>query len=171
MGSRAVIQGLCAVFNAVAKQQEPGAPLRLALITPYSDTLHGEMASFFRERCGSWLDIAAQANFGLDRDTLVSSVQPESVLECAQACIRKRGEEVHCALLCCSALRVTGKGFIDHAEQVLGMPVLTSNQCLIWESLHIAARSPHTKVEVSEIKGILGYGRLFALDHPDDVPR
>lgn len=165
----AVIQGLKAVLSSVTELQEKEGPLRLAFISPYSDTLHGEMTAFFSSRCSPWLDVVAQTNFGLDRDTLVSSLEPQSVLQCAKNCIQR--SRVHCALLCCSALRVTSRGFIDNAEEVLGMPVLTSNQCLIWESLHTAAHSCSTRIEKSEIKGVLGYGRLFALDHPDDGSR
>ncbi|CAK0836695.1 unnamed protein product, partial [Prorocentrum cordatum] len=110
------------------------------------------------------------ANFDLNRDTLVSSVQPESVLGCAQECIRACGRPVDCALLCCSALRVTGEGFIDRAEQALGVPVLTSNQCLIWESLHAAAGSEDTAIQRSEVEAVRGYGRLFALGRPGEEP-
>ncbi|CAK0836698.1 unnamed protein product, partial [Prorocentrum cordatum] len=124
----------------------------------------------FVEACRPWLDVVAQANFDLNRDTLVSSVQPESVLGCAQECIRACGRPVDCALLCCSALRVTGEGFIDRAEQALGVPVLTSNQCLIWESLHAAAGSEDTAIQRSEVEAVRGYGRLFALGRPGEEP-
>lgn len=168
--SSAIIRALMAVHRRGAAQKEQGTSLRLALVTPYSDTLHGEMVTYFVEECRPWLDVVAQANFDLDRDTLVSSVQPESVIQCAHECIRSCGQQVDCALLCCSALRVTGEGFIDRAERALGVPVLTSNQCLIWESLHVAAGSQGTAVQRSEVEAVRGYGQLFALERPDGGP-
>ena len=54
------------------------------------------------------------------------------------------------------------------AEQTLGVPVLTSNQCLIWESLHVAAGSEGTALQRSEVEAVRGYGQLFSLERPDD---
>jgi len=58
-------------------------------------------------------------------------------------------------LICCSSLRVTTYDFINKLEKEIGIPVITSNQALIWDCL--------VKGDISseELLTIKGYGSLF----------
>ena len=70
----------------------------------------------------------------------------QTIIEAAK---ELNGDDVDGLFLSCTALNTAG--LIKPLEQRFGKPVLTSNQCLLWQSLRLAGdRTP-----------INGYGRLF----------
>lgn len=60
-------------------------------------------------------------------------------------------------MLCCSAMRVCGYGFIDELEQRLNLPVITSTQALLYHCLRESG-----PITVDEIRAVRGYGQLFS---------
>lgn len=165
---KALVNALTAVNNNAASGASGGdKKLRLAVLTPYSDRMHADMVASLQKGCGAWLDVIASDNLGIDRDTSVSAIAPSSIVGRAKFLVETvEGPAPDCVLLCCSALRVTGpKGFLDGVEQQLGgAPVLTSNQAMIWESLHLAAAAD--KIGAGEVRDVEGYGQLFGMRHP-----
>jgi maleate cis-trans isomerase len=113
-----------------------GACARVALVTPYLDEIHRRNVVFLEEE---GFDVVCSDNFGLRRDSETSAVTPEAILDRAAALVdgydggrRERNDaekdaekdvddlKVDVVFMGCSAMRVTGFGFIDAAEARLG---------------------------------------------------
>lgn len=127
----------------------------IALLTPYIDELHQKNINFLTN---NGFNVIVHHNLNLTKDSLVSSLNPESILEQAARLFNdnKLNVQPDTLFICCSAFRSTGYGFIDHIEKTLGVPVITSNQALMWECLD---KSP--KISQEEIRNVKGYGQLF----------
>ena len=94
----------------------------------------------------------------LENNSLTSSVTNESIEEIIDEMIAINSN-IHIFIIVCSALNVTNYGFIDKMEKKYGIVFTTSNQTLLWNSLHLAL--PNEKKNL--IKNINGYGKLFKL--------
>jgi maleate isomerase len=138
---------------------------KIGLLTPYVNELHQKNINFLKN---NGFNIVADHNLNLKTDSIISSVNPQSILECAKELINK-ADNIDVILIGCSALRSTGYGFIDYMEESLGVPVITSNQalmwhCLTWDRCCYAETEGLTKssnISKQEIRGIKGYGKLF----------
>lgn len=123
---------------------------RIALLTPYLDELHQlNLKMLAREG----IEVASHRNLGLATDSEISAVSPASILECANA-VDDPGAEAF--VIGCSAFRACSAGFIDRLEQILGKPVITSQQAFLWHLLRLAG--------VDDAVG--GYGSLLARQMP-----
>ena len=200
---RAVVNALLALYeeSRCKTQTECSSdrkrPLRLALLTPYMDSLHKTVADFLRREIPTEkLAIVAEDNLSIDRDYLVCRVTPTAIQQRCKEMVTRLppdgNSKIDAVFVCCSAFNVTGGrtesvNFIQNLEQDLGIPVLTSSQCLIWDSLHagVSARQSlslgideklggSTNAHERELllsseviqKQILKFGKLFKLSHP-----
>ncbi len=139
-----------AIINALHKINASN----IALLTPYSNELHQKNITLLKDNS---FNIVIHHNLNLTRDSLVSSLNPESILKQAKILVIHSNVKLDAIFICCSAFRSTGYGFIDHMEKTLGIPVITSNQALMWECLD---KSP--KISKEEIRSVKGYGKLFS---------
>jgi len=127
---------------------------RAALLTPYLDELHARNLSLLERR---GVEVVADRNLGLETDAEITSVSPHSLAELIQALDIRAAEVV---VVGCSAFRACAPGYLDALEELLGKPVLTSQQAFLWHLLRIAG--------VSE--SVAGYGALLRLPGPASRP-
>ena len=144
-----------ATINALQCFKNNTMQCNIGLLTPYVNELHIKYINFLTNYD---FNIVFDYNLSLSTDTKVTSLNPESILDYAKFII-KQNNNITVMLIGCSAFRSTGYNFIDHAEEILGIPVITSNQALIWQCLHKCSN-----IAKDDIKNIKGYGCLFR-DH------
>ncbi len=117
---------------------------RIAMLTPYVDEVNALVADYLE---GRGLEVTTLASFGLDTDIQMSTV-PTEAIERAVLDMDSTGAEG--VFICCTALRSVST--IAPLEQRLGLPVISSNQAMLWEMLRASGYS----------RPIQGYGRLMA---------
>ena len=116
---------------------------RISLLTPYSESVTSVLADYF-ERMG--LGILNALCLGLEDDRDIARVAPQSIVDAAlEAC----HPETEALFISCTALRAVP--VIDGLEARLGLPVVSSNQAMFWQSL----RQAGCDLPVS------GFGRLL----------
>ena len=131
------ISGAEAAFRTLGVQ-------RIAMLTPYVDEVNELVADYLE---GNGVSVTTLRSFGLDTDIQMSTVPPEAI-ERAALDLDTRGAEA--VFICCTALRSVST--IAPLEQRLGLPVITSNQAMLWEMLRASGYS----------RPVPGYGRLLA---------
>lgn len=131
------ITGAEAAFRAFGVQ-------RIAVLTPYVDEVNALIVEHLE---GDGFSVSTLASFGLDTDIRMSTVPPGAV-ERAALDLDLTGAEA--VFICCTALRSVGT--ITPLEQRLGLPVISSNQAMLWEMLRAGGYA----------RPIPGYGRLLA---------
>ena len=129
---------------------------RIGLLTPYIESVHNSNVKFLKDNA---IDAVVQHNLGLTQDTYTSSVAPKSISDLVQSIVKRHSnEKLDAFFIGCSAFRSTGYGFIDHLEQAINIPVITSNQAVLWQSLVLCEQI--TKEDLQRVKG---YGKLFSM--------
>lgn len=121
---------------------------RIALVTPYVPEVTAPMRAHL-ERHG--IETLSEVSFGQADDRTVARISEASTLEAmrrAVAAAREAGVEA--VFASCTNLR--SFGVIGAAEAELGLPVVSSNQALMWHMLRLAGADPAG----------WGPGRLFA---------
>ncbi len=131
------ITGAEAAFRALGVQ-------RIAVLTPYVDEVNEMVADYLE---GNGFSVSTLASFGLDTDIQMSTVPPEAI-ERAVLDLDPAGAEA--VFICCTALRSVST--IAPLEQRLGLPVISSNQAMLWEMLRASGYA----------RPVPGYGRLLA---------
>ena len=118
---------------------------RIVMLTPYIDEVN-EMLAEHLAREG--VDVLTLASFGLHTDIEITSV-PQDALAQAAARLDLTGAEA--LFICCTALRTAR--VIEPIERSLGLPVISSNQAMVWDMLRLAGyRDP-----------VHGFGRLLEM--------
>lgn len=130
--SSAAIQGL----QALGVQ-------KITLVTPYVDEVNQMLRNFFESH---HIEILNMSSFCLETDLQTAHIPPLVLQKAALAACHADAEGIFIA---CTAFRAMG--ILENLEAVLEKPALSSNQCLIWESLQ------HTGYP----KPIAGYGKLL----------
>ena len=102
---------------------------KISILTPYTQVVNSEMATYFVER---GLDILNIAGFGYDSDLDMTAISPQSI---ADAAIKTCRDDADLLFISCTAIRTTL--VIDQIEQAIAKPVISSNQALIWHSLKL----------------------------------
>ena len=124
---------------------------RISILTPYTRSVNDLLAAEFRERGFEILNIDG---FGLDRDIDMTGL-PVAVIE--EAARQIRHPDAEALFISCTAIRAAQA--VEALERDLDIPVVTSNQALVWHSLRLMENgSPVT-----------GFGRLFGL-HMEGEP-
>ncbi|MEB4592699.1 Asp/Glu racemase [Candidatus Thiothrix sp. Deng01] len=119
---------------------------RIALLTPYADTVGDVVANHFT---ANGFDIVAKASFKKLGDPDIARISPLSIYR--EAVALGSDERVDGVFISCTALRVSG--VIEAIERDLGKPVASSNQALAWQCLRLAGYHD----------ALNGRGRLFRL--------
>ena len=113
-------------FGTVLRQIERMQAKTIAVLTPYID----EVNQFFQEAMEQFdVEVSFINGMGLLRDQEIAAVQPEEILAFAQrekACIPSTAE---LCFFSCTNFRAAE--ICKELSQVLGMPVITTNQCII----------------------------------------
>lgn len=130
--------------------------LRIGLLTPYIESVHNNNVQFLSN---NGIDVVVQHNLSLTQDTFTSSVAPKSILDLVQAIVQKNSNvKMDAFFIGCSAFRSTGKGFIDQVEKKIQIPVVTSNQAVLWQALSLCEH-----ITKDDLKRVKGYGKLFSI--------
>jgi maleate isomerase len=119
---------------------------RLSLLTPYIDEVH-EREIAFLEANGFRVD--GSANLGINTNTEMAELSPEAILQWAANRVSPRADA---CLMSCTAIK--SAPVIYPLEQASGLPVLTSNQCMVWHLLQSNGIN----------RGVGRYGRLFSIE-------
>jgi len=106
---------------------------RVALLTPYVEDLSRRNQAFLEE---AGLKVVARRTMGLLLDTEITRVKQSSLLKLAKEMMTTTECDVFC--FGCGGLRTFSDGFIDRTERELGVPVVTSNQAMVWRMLRLA---------------------------------
>jgi maleate isomerase len=136
-----------AILNALTQL---GAK-RVSLLTPYIDEVHAREAAFLE---ANGIVVEGGANLGINTNTEMASLQPEAILHWAQENVR---DVADACFLSCTAIK--SAVIIERLEQALDMPVITSNQSMVW---HLIRSS-------NIFGGIKGFGKLFISDEADTM--
>jgi len=116
---------------------------RIAVFTPYIDAVNDPIRDFLSER---GIEVARLNGLGLTNDYDIAAVDEETI---TNAAADLDGDDVDGIFLSCTAL--TSAHLIAALEKRFAKPVLTSNQCLLWQTLRLSGYT----------KPIPGYGRLL----------
>ncbi|MBY5988936.1 aspartate/glutamate racemase family protein [Roseovarius atlanticus] len=117
---------------------------RIAMVTPYSAQVVAPMRTFLESR---GIEVVHNLSFGETDDRRVARITEASTHAAVTEAARAKG--VQAIFTSCTNLRTFG--VIDALESQLGLPVVSSNQALIW---HVLGRAG------TEARG-WGPGRLF----------
>jgi maleate isomerase len=117
---------------------------RIALLTPYVDSINQWMRRYFEER---GVPVPVMGSFTEENDNDASRISLESIE--AAALELGADPEVDGVFVSCTSLRLVAVA--ERLEARLGKPVTSSNHALIWHCLRLAGVSD----------AVPGYGRLF----------
>jgi maleate isomerase len=117
---------------------------KISILTPYTEEVNLEMASYFEDHGIEVLNIA-----GLDyeSDIEMTGIPPRDI---ADAAIGVCDDSADLLFISCTAIR--SSMVIEQIEKRLGKPVVSSNQALVWHSLKL----------LDSDAVVTGYGSLFA---------
>lgn len=118
-------------ISAVLAGLEALGARRIALVTPYAATVAAPMRRFI-EAAG--VEVVREAGFGEADDRRVARISEASTLDAIRQVAQGGG--IDAVFSSCTNLR--SFGIIDAAEAAAGIPVLSSNQALVWHLLRLA---------------------------------
>ncbi len=116
---------------------------KISIFTPYSKKVNDDVVDYFKS---SGFEITSNSYFDIHSDMEIGKVDQNYLFD---VLINLDVSEVDALFVSCTALPVLP--LIQKLEDKLGIPVLSSNQALIWESLE----------NIGENKSVKGFGRLF----------
>jgi maleate isomerase len=128
----ATADAILAAFRALRAQ-------RVLLVTPYISPVHQREIDFL---AANGLTVVGGSCLGIDTNTEMARIAPEAIS--AQVLAAALGVSADACFIGCTAIR--SAGLIANLESSLGMPVITSNQVLVWHALRtlgIEPRLPH----------------------------
>ncbi len=129
---------------AVAAMQQLGVS-RISVLTPYIAEINRELLSFFEHE---GIEIINVTGLGYEDDTQVTRIPPPVISElAAQVC----DPQAEALFISCTSVRASQQ--IEQMEQQLRVPVVTSNQALVWHSLKLLGHD----------RPVEGFGRLMRL--------
>ncbi|SFN36173.1 maleate isomerase [Roseovarius lutimaris] len=120
---------------------------RIAMVTPYVAEVTRPMCAIL---AAEGIEVVSEVSFGQKEDWTVARITEGSTEAAMLAAAKVEGVEA--VFASCTNLRTFG--IIDAVEARLGLPVISSNQALIWDMLRLSG---------AEARG-WGPGRLFDLD-------
>jgi maleate isomerase len=103
---------------------------RIAMVLPYTQDIAESVVSFF---CSNGFSVADWCYLGADNDTKIASISSESFIQAAGRLDLKGADAL---FLSCTTAKTLS--IIDELEDALSLPVLTSNQVLLWHALTLA---------------------------------
>jgi maleate isomerase len=120
---------------------------RIAMVTPYVAEVTRPMRALL---AAEGIEVVSEITFGQKEDWTVARITEASTEAAMLAAAKVDGVEA--VFASCTNLRTFG--IIDAVEARLGLPVISSNQALIWDMLRLSGARAHG----------WGPGRLFDLD-------
>lgn len=118
---------------------------KIGVVTPYTNAINATIEEYLvNEGC----ELTGMAGFGLTVDREIASIPMEALANAATDVITDKTEAL---FISCTALIIADH--IEALEQRFGLPVVTSNQAMLWQSLRMAGYK----------KPIIGFGRLMTL--------
>jgi maleate isomerase len=117
---------------------------RIALLTPYVDTLNRMMRDYIEDR---GIEVPVMGSYNEPDDTKVARISAETVR--AGMLDLGRHPKVDAVFMSCTSIRVAE--LVEGLEAELGKPVTASNHAMAWHALRLA------KVD----DAVPGYGRLM----------
>ncbi len=132
------------ISGAVAAMKALGAS-RVAVVTPYTDEVNLSIRAYLEEK---GLILTGMTGFSLIRDEDLARVPVEAVMEAIREVLTPDSEAI---FLSCTGLVIVKD--IPLLEEEFGLPVVTSNQAMLWESIcAVRYRNP-----------IRGFGKLMTM--------
>jgi maleate isomerase len=119
---------------------------RVSLLTPYIDEVHAREIAFLQ---ANGFEVTGGANLGINTNAEMATLPPEAILAWATDKADRRADA---CLISCTAIK--SAPVIAELEAALNLPVLTSNQSMVWYLLR--SSDIDSRVE--------GYGRLFSTE-------
>ena len=119
---------------------------RVSLLTPYIDEVHAREIAFLE---ANGFEVGGGANLGINTNADMAKLEPEAILDWAMAKVDRHADA---CLISCTAIK--SAPVITRLEQALDLPVLTSNQGMVWYLLQ--SNDIDDQAE--------GYGRLFSAE-------
>jgi len=103
---------------------------KISLLTPYTDAVTDALANYFEV---GGVEILNATCFGLSDDREIARIRPDSIL--AAACTAWHAD-ADALFISCTALRAVAA--VEEIEDRLGIPVVTSNQAMFWQTIREA---------------------------------
>ncbi len=103
---------------------------RLAVLAPYAEAVSRDLARHLEEL---GLEISALTWLGIDDDRQIARLAPATIAVAAAQAVVPAADALFCS---CTGLRAAR--LAPALEARLGLPVLTSNQVLLWQALRLA---------------------------------
>ncbi|MFH1805067.1 MAG: Asp/Glu racemase [Pseudomonadota bacterium] len=142
----------CAVTNPLLASQlalRAVGARKIALVAPYIPAVTQSVADGM---IADGFDITRILTFGLETDPDMTALPPDALLAAA---LQANSDDADAVFVSCTAIRAAE--IAERAERLIGKPVITSNQALVWHALHLLAWD----------KPVTGFGRLF--DHAPET--
>lgn len=118
---------------------------KIGVVTPYSNEINASIAKYLRNE---GLELTGMTGFGLTVDGEIATIPAEDV---ADAALDVLNDDTEALFFSCTALVIADH--IEALEHRFGLPVVTSNQAMLWQSLRLAGYK----------KPITGFGRILTL--------
>ncbi|WP_428490064.1 maleate cis-trans isomerase family protein [Rhodopila sp.] len=118
---------------------------RVLLVTPYVEAVHQREVAFLGAH---GVRVTGGSCLGVDSNTEMAAIRPETIVAQVQAAAS--GVVADACFISCTAIR--SAGLIAALEATLGIPVITSNQVLVWHALQVLGIHRHVN----------GFGRLLS---------
>lgn len=119
---------------------------RIALLTPYPDSVNEVVAEYFGKQDG--VEVCDRGSFKQLGDPTISRIPPDAIYAAGVDLGRRN---VDALFISCTALRCSSA--IERIERAVGKPVIASNQALAWDAARMCGyREP-----------IRGFGQLLTL--------
>lgn len=118
---------------------------RIAMLTPYPDDVTAAVVRCLDEK---GVTVANAASFHIENDFDVIRISPESMISAVR---ETDTSDAQAFFIPCTGFR-TSK-IIERMEAVLGKPVITAHQAMLWDALRLAGSNER----------LSGLGKLFAI--------
>ena len=151
------------MFSSLLQGLQSVGAKRIALFTPYTETMHKSVVKSLKE---NGVSVVCEDCLGHDEDAEIARIPRHEIVQSVLAMVSNASataettredsaiETPDAVVICASALRVFHRDTIVYLERMIGLPVLTSTQCFLWHSLRVAG----------VWDTVHGYGTLFK-DH------
>ena len=118
---------------------------RISILTPYIEEVNRELLVYFEQQGLTAINLTG---LGFDDDIEITGIAPQAI---AKVAIETTDPEAEALFISCTALRTAG--ILQDLEKQLGIPVISSNQALVWHSLRLRGHQ----------EPLTGLGRLLKL--------
>jgi maleate isomerase len=144
-----------ATSDAILAACEALDATRLFLLTPYIEAVHKREIEFL---CAAGKTVVGDACLGINTNDVMARLSPDELLKWAGDIV-PAASDVDLCFLSCTALR--SAPVIAPLESLIGRPVITSNQAMVWYLLWTAG--------LTDV--VAGFGALFSCAPIHQLPK